>query len=144
MRRLLVMAALAAAVVLMGSSYLDQVRASTMTPTRFISSMPVSIRIPCFVSMEERGMGSAVALFFGAAQKAMSSLGAIAERTRVLIIRLEQVPTMDATGLVALESAIAQLSKNGCLAILTGLQPQPRELMEKARILESSWSAKMA
>ena len=78
-------------------------------------------------------------LFFGAAQKAMSSLGAIAERTRVLIIRLEQVPTMDATGLVALESAIAQLSKNGCLAILTGLQPQPRELMEKARILEQPW-----
>ena len=33
---------------------------------------------------------------------------------------------MDATGLVALESAIAQLSKNGCVAILAGLQAQPQ------------------
>jgi SulP family sulfate permease len=78
-------------------------------------------------------------LFFGAAQKAMSSLGAIAGRVQVLIIRLDHVPTMDATGLVALESAIAQLSKNGCVAILTGLQPQPRHLLAKAQIQQQPW-----
>ena len=71
-------------------------------------------------------------LFFGAAQKAIGSLGVIAGNIKVLIIRLDHVPAMDATGLVALESALAQLSKNGCAAILTGLQPQPRRLLEKA------------
>ncbi len=71
-------------------------------------------------------------LFFGAAQRAMSSLGAIAGRVAVVIIRLEHVPVMDATGLVALESALIQLSKSGCVAILVGLQAQPQALLEKA------------
>jgi sulfate permease, SulP family len=78
-------------------------------------------------------------LFFGAAQRAMGSLGAIAGRIQVVIIRMENVPAMDATGLVALESSIAQLSRNGCVAILTGLQSQPRRLLEKAQIQQQPW-----
>jgi SulP family sulfate permease len=78
-------------------------------------------------------------LFFGAAQKAMASLGAIAGRIEILIIRMESVPVMDATGLVALESAIAQLSKNGCVAILCGLQDQPRQLLERSQIKHKPW-----
>jgi SulP family sulfate permease len=78
-------------------------------------------------------------LFFGAAQRAMSSLGAVAGRVAVLIIRLDAVPTMDATGLVALESAIAQLSKNGCVAILSGLQAQPEALLDKAQFQHRPW-----
>ena len=53
---------------------------------------------------------------------------AIAGGLKVLIVRLDHVPIMDATGLVALESAIAALTKRGCLTILTGLQTQPRGL----------------
>jgi SulP family sulfate permease len=78
-------------------------------------------------------------LFFGAAQRAMSRLGAVAGSVSVLIIRLESVPVMDATGLVALESAIAQLSKNGVVAILAGLQPQPQALLEKAHFAQRPW-----
>ncbi len=78
-------------------------------------------------------------LFFGAAQRAMSSLGAVAGSVAVLIIRLDAVPTMDATGLVALESAIAQLSKNGCVAILSGLQAQPEALLDKAQFQHRPW-----
>ena len=62
-------------------------------------------------------------LFFGAAQKAMGSLATAAGELKVLIIRLDAVPVMDATGLVALESAIETLSKNNCVAVLSGLQP---------------------
>jgi SulP family sulfate permease len=71
-------------------------------------------------------------LFFGAAQKAVGSLAAIGSGLRVLIIRLDHVPIMDATGLVALESAIASLSKHGCATVLTGLQRQPQALLERA------------
>jgi SulP family sulfate permease len=74
-------------------------------------------------------------LFFGAAQKAMAAL-TIVGAARAVILRMEQVPAMDATGLVALESALAQLRKSGCLTIITGLQPQPRQLLANAHITD--------
>jgi SulP family sulfate permease len=78
-------------------------------------------------------------LFFGAAQKAMGSLGVIGSRLKVLIIRLDHVPVMDATGLVALESAISTLTQHGCTTVLTGLQRQPRTLIERAELSTRSW-----
>jgi SulP family sulfate permease len=78
-------------------------------------------------------------LFFGAAQKAMGSLGVIAGRLKVLIVRLDHVPVMDATGLVALESAISTLTQHGCTTVLTGLQSQPRALIERAELSSRPW-----
>jgi SulP family sulfate permease len=78
-------------------------------------------------------------LFFGAAQKAMGNLGVVAGRLRALIVRLEHVPVMDATGMVALESAIAALSKHGCVTILCGLQAQPASLIERAGFRRRPW-----
>lgn len=74
-------------------------------------------------------------LFFGAAQKAMGALGAIASEARVVVFWLDQVPAMDATGLVALESAIGRLRSAGIAAILHGLRPQPRGVVERAGLL---------
>jgi SulP family sulfate permease len=73
-------------------------------------------------------------LFFGAAQRAMSSLGAVASKVKVVIIRMDRVPVMDATGLVALESAVAQLFHNHRAVIISGLQAQPRRLLEKSQV----------
>ena len=78
-------------------------------------------------------------LFFGAAEKAMANLSAIAGGIQVVVMRLDAVPVMDATGLVALESAISRLSKNGCVAVLTGLQPQPARLIERAKFRHRPW-----
>jgi sulfate permease, SulP family len=78
-------------------------------------------------------------LFFGAAQKAMGSLGTVAGGLKVLIVRLDKVPVMDATGLVALESAIATLTSHGCVTILIGLQPQPAQLVERAAFKARGW-----
>jgi SulP family sulfate permease len=72
-------------------------------------------------------------LFFGAAQKAMAALGVVDKATAV-VLRMDGVPAMDATGLVALESALAELHKRGCLTIITGLQPQPRRVLGDAHI----------
>jgi SulP family sulfate permease len=82
-------------------------------------------------------------LFFGAAQKAMESLGLISGNIQVVILRLENVPVMDATGLVALESAIAALTKRGCISILTGLRQQPAELLERAGFRHKPWRLMM-
>jgi SulP family sulfate permease len=75
-------------------------------------------------------------LFFGAAQKAAATLGHIGDRTRVVILRMESVTAIDASGLVGLESALERLRGRHVLTILTGLQPQPVKAMEKAGIVE--------
>jgi sulfate permease, SulP family len=71
-------------------------------------------------------------LFFGATQKAMSSLDAISAKTRVVILDVTAVPAMDATGLVNLESSLERLAKDRILVLLAGLQPQPSKLLDKA------------
>jgi len=62
--------------------------------------------------------------------------GLVVEKARAVILRMEGVPAMDATGLVALESALAMLRKRGCLVVITGLQEQPRRLLANAGIID--------
>jgi SulP family sulfate permease len=73
-------------------------------------------------------------LFFGAAQKAMSALEIVAGQTKAVILLMDEVHAMDATGLVALESAIEPLCKHKCLAILSGVREQPMALVKKGRL----------
>ena len=75
-------------------------------------------------------------LFFGAAQAAIGALDHIAEGTRVVILDLEDVPAMDATGLVNLESALERLHHSKTFVILVGVQPQPAKVLKKAGIEE--------
>lgn len=71
-------------------------------------------------------------LFFGAAQKAMSALGHIADRHRVVVLELAEVRVMDATGLVALESVLDLLARRRIVAVLAGPGPQPLGLLRRA------------
>ena len=73
-------------------------------------------------------------LFFGAAQKAMAALGVVDQSARAVVLRLENVPTIDSTGLVALESALDLLREHRCMAVIIGLQAQPAALLEKADV----------
>jgi SulP family sulfate permease len=73
-------------------------------------------------------------LFFGAAQKAMSSLRAIGSGVKVVILDMQSVPAMDATGLVNLESTIRRLHSDHILIILGGVQPQPMEILQRAEL----------
>lgn len=76
-------------------------------------------------------------LFFGAAQKAMSQMHAIDEHHRIVILEMGGVPAMDATGLVALESALDRLRNDGMFVILASVQAQPAKVFEKAGITDS-------
>ncbi|MBL8863832.1 MAG: C4-dicarboxylic acid transporter DauA [Planctomycetes bacterium] len=73
-------------------------------------------------------------LFFGAAEKAASALGRITGQTRAVVLQMDDVPVMDVTGLVALESAIGRLRAMKVLVILSGVQPQPLEVIGKAEL----------
>ncbi|MCC6551475.1 MAG: C4-dicarboxylic acid transporter DauA [Polyangiaceae bacterium] len=83
-------------------------------------------------------------LFFGATQKAMSSLDAIKSKTKVAILDLSAVPAMDATGLVNLESALERLNKAKVFIILAGVQPQPARVLQKAGLKEEKGELAMA
>jgi SulP family sulfate permease len=48
---------------------------------------------------------------------------------------MEHVPAIDATGLVALESALDSLARQKTLAIITGLRDQPRQVLTNAGIV---------
>jgi SulP family sulfate permease len=72
-------------------------------------------------------------LFFGAAQKAMSALRTVERRkVQVVVLDMEDVPALDATGLVALESLVAELNAAGIKVILVGVQPQPLRTFARA------------
>jgi SulP family sulfate permease len=72
-------------------------------------------------------------LFFGAAQKAMGALSAVqGSDFQVLIIHLGRVPAIDATGLVALESAVANILRGKKRVVLAGPLPQPQKIFDSA------------
>ena len=72
-------------------------------------------------------------LFFGAAEKAAVALGRSGGRggARALILDMEDVPAMDVSGLVALESAIERLHGLGMFVVIAGAQGQPRMVMRR-------------
>jgi sulfate permease, SulP family len=82
-------------------------------------------------------------LFFGAAQKAIDALTAVNQTVRVLVLDLEDMPAIDVSGLVAFESAIARMQKMGAFVLICGLQPQPRQVLEKAGIVDDPAKLKL-
>jgi SulP family sulfate permease len=72
-------------------------------------------------------------LFFGAAQKALSTLRMVEGReVRVVVLDLEHVPAIDATGIVGLESLVSRLNESGIKVILVGMQGQPLHALARA------------
>jgi len=63
-------------------------------------------------------------LFFGAAEKAISSLKQIDPSVNIVILDMGDVPSVDASAIVALESLIDDLAKQGVAMILVGLAPR--------------------
>lgn len=76
-------------------------------------------------------------MFFGAAYKFKESLRVIKEPPRVLIIRMRQVPVIDATGLHALEEVFRFSEKNKTQFIISGIQPEVLEEFRKTGLLKT-------
>ncbi len=67
--------------------------------------------------------------FFGIAQKFKDTMKEINEKPEVLILRMRNVPTIDATGLHNLKEVVKSLQSSGTKIILSGVQsPVYREL----------------
>jgi SulP family sulfate permease len=70
--------------------------------------------------------------FFGAAEKMEDALEGMGKLPRVLILRMQLVPAMDATALNALESIEERLRAAHGVLVLSGPHRQPLQMMAKA------------
>jgi len=73
-------------------------------------------------------------LFFGAAQKAMSTINVIGQNTKIIILYIGAVQIIDATGLVSLESVLKLLKEKGVFVIIAGVRKQPAIALANAGI----------
>jgi SulP family sulfate permease len=109
-------------------------RMSEMTSSRLLS-------VQAGTEEETRSLPPGVAvyeiagpLFFGAAQRAMGAIDTVGDKARALVLSLGSVPVIDATGLVALESAIDRLRAARKLVVIAGPLPEPRSVFERANL----------
>lgn len=75
-------------------------------------------------------------LFFGAAERAMSALRNHDRNVRAVILDLSAVPTIDASGLVALEELIDDLNEGGIFVALCGAQRNVLQVLRDAGYLK--------
>jgi SulP family sulfate permease len=73
-------------------------------------------------------------LFFGAAQRAVNALHTAGRDARVVVLDLDGVPMVDATGLVNLQSALSRLRQLHSRVVLTGVRDNVRQKMARAGI----------
>lgn len=75
-------------------------------------------------------------MFFGAADKFLEVITSTKSHTEIIILRLRNVPAIDATAIHAIKRFIRNCRKYEIKIILSGLAAQPYETLEKAGILE--------
>lgn len=75
-------------------------------------------------------------LFFGAAYKFKDASRIIEHPPRVLIIRMQQVPVIDATGIQALKEVCRDMKRRGTRLVLSEIQPgEVYEILRQSRLL---------
>jgi SulP family sulfate permease len=70
-------------------------------------------------------------IFFGVASEMLEGLRRLGQRPRAVILRMEEVPFVDATGAHALETFIRQARAAGTEVWLCGLRRQPLEFLAR-------------
>ncbi|MBL4755667.1 MAG: SulP family inorganic anion transporter [Flavobacteriales bacterium] len=75
------------------------------------------------------------AMFFGFTSRFQELIKGLDDGIRVLIIRMDQVPHIDQSGLYAMEEAITDLQNKDAVVLLTGVQPQPLDMLKKIDII---------
>jgi len=70
-------------------------------------------------------------LFFGAAERALNAMRAIEADVRAIVFRMEQVPSADVTGLVAMEGVLREMARQNIKAIFVGLHGQAQAVFQR-------------
>ena len=72
------------------------------------------------------------AFFFGAAETFKDTVGQVARRPKVLVIRMRNVSMLDATGLRALRDVVRRSRGEGTLVLLAEIHAQPLAVLERS------------
>ena len=73
--------------------------------------------------------------FFGAAEQFKDTLGRVAKKPKVLIIRMRNVPAIDATGIRALADVVRRTRKDGTIVLLSDVHAQPFVALGRSDLL---------
>jgi SulP family sulfate permease len=76
------------------------------------------------------------AMFFGSAQKALRALTSVQPNIRVVILEMSDVPMIDMTAMVAMESILDNFRKQKIKLIINNLKPELIQVVEKVGIRE--------
>jgi SulP family sulfate permease len=71
--------------------------------------------------------------FFGVAGELLDTLRRVGQSPKVIILRLRLMPLLDASGLQGLEEFVEQARIAGAKVVLSGVQPQPRSMLDFAK-----------
>ena len=74
--------------------------------------------------------------FFGAAEQFKDTLGRVARKPKVLIIRMRNVPAIDSTGIRALADVTRRTRKEGTLVLLSDVHAQPLIALGRSDLLD--------
>jgi len=74
--------------------------------------------------------------FFGAAEKFKDTLATVSGKPRVLIVRMRDVPAIDATGMHALLDVVKRSRKDGTIVLLSDVHTQPLLALSRSAALE--------
>jgi SulP family sulfate permease len=123
-------------VVLAAFLFMRRMAALTETTRLTAQSNPAvsSLPVPHDVVLYE----IAGPFFFGAAEKAASMLTEITDNIRGVVFLMDEVPVMDVTALVALESAVRKLANGKRKIILVGLKSQPEGLIRRSGLAQQN------
>jgi sulfate permease, SulP family len=118
-------------VMLAALLFMRRMAATTTVALGSPQALGMGIELPPGIRMYE----VAGPMFFGAAQSAMEVLATVGSGSdHTLVLNMEHVPTIDATGLVALESALDRLARSRIKVIFAALTPEVASLLDRAGI----------
>jgi SulP family sulfate permease len=73
-------------------------------------------------------------LFFGAVDRLSDLLDRVAGTQKLIILRMREVSMIDATGATKLRDFVEQCSRRATKIVISGLQPQPREVLSQLKL----------
>ena len=82
--------------------------------------------------------------FFGVAGELLDRLRGMGAKPHTIILRMRLVPYLDASGAAALEAFVHQAEIGNCRVILSGIQPQPLEVLARADLGHDSMAVSHA
>ena len=74
-------------------------------------------------------------MFFGFTSRFQELIKELDPGIKILIIRMKEAPYIDQSGVYVLEDAILELRMKGVVVLMTGVQPQPIDMMKKIGII---------